>query len=178
MLHQAIDRVSPLIPADRTWIIGSEQQSEFLKPYEALIPSDQLLYEPVGKNTAPAIGWAAFEALKKDPDAIMVVLPSDHIIGNKDLFQETLSQAISLVEQEDCLCTLGIQPSHPHTGYGYIEVDQATDPQAQVLSFREKPDWSTAMTFIQEGRFFWNSGIFIWKAKTKKMTNRLSYLSF
>ena len=131
------------------------------------IASSRLLYEPMGKNTAPCIGWAALEILNQDPEGIMVVMPADHYIQNNKAYAECIKKAVEAVNTDpDKLVTIGIRPTHAHTGFGYIEVQDADKQVMSVQSFTEKPDKETAETYIESGRYFWNSGIFIWKAKT------------
>jgi mannose-1-phosphate guanylyltransferase len=164
LLELTIERQAPLVNSSDIWIVSNKKQEKYLNDLKSIIPEEQILFEPMGKNTAPCIGWAAMELLKKDPNAVMVVVPSDHIIKEKELFQNILKKAVETVEKEDCLVTIGINPSSPHTGYGYIEIDSAKEDICAVKQFREKPDKETAIEYLKTGRFFWNSGMFVWKA--------------
>ena len=164
LIEQTIDRVK--LVADQIWIVGNECHEPFFAEIEPSLAPDHILYEPEGRNTAPCIGWAAAEVLKKDPDGIMVVLPSDHCITHPKEFRRLINKAIDLVKHDDCLVTLGIKPTFPHTGFGYIETKSVTNEVGQVVRFREKPNYDTAVRFIKNGGFYWNAGIFVWKAKT------------
>lgn len=164
LLEQTISRVQTI--ADKIWLVGNKLHEPFINDVAAHLTPDQMLYEPEGRNTAPCIGWAAAEILKQDPDGVMVVLPSDHSIANTVEFQRLLNLAIILVQQEDCLVTLGIKPTFPHTGFGYIEAKKIENEVGRVVRFREKPNYDMAVRFINSGNFYWNAGIFIWKART------------
>ena len=121
--------------------------------------------EPFGRNTAACIGWGAFEALKKDPDAICAILSADAWIDPTDKFQQVLLQAVDEVKRSDRVVTIGIPPTRPHTGYGYIEVEKSSPGCVPVKSFVEKPQLEQAKTYIQAGTYYWNAGIFVWSAK-------------
>jgi len=166
LLEETISRVRPLIPKENTWIVGSVLHQRLLAGLSACVPLDQILSEPVGRNTAASIGWAASEIIKKDPDAVLVVLPSDHFISSSSAFRTLLKKAAKVALTTESLVTIGIRPTMPHTGYGYIEAKSVNVDPAQVLAFHEKPSFSKAQTYIKSGRFFWNSGIFVWKAST------------
>ncbi|NQY74620.1 MAG: NTP transferase domain-containing protein [Candidatus Margulisbacteria bacterium] len=166
LLEHTLDRLSGFVENQNIWVVGNHDQSKHLKPLLQSIPEDQVLLEPMGKNTAPCIGWAATELLKKDPDATMVVLPADHFIKDIDSFQNTLRQAVEHVGTSHDLLTIGIQPTHPHTGYGYIEAQDTQSPLSSVKRFREKPGLEQAELFLKTGGFYWNSGIFVWRADT------------
>ena len=126
-----------------------------------------ILTEPSRNNTAPCIAYAAFKLYKKDPDAIMVILPSDHLILKESEYEEKIRTAIAFVKEMDALLTLGIQPTRPDTGYGYIQFEKkaGNDKVLPVHSFKEKPDLRTAQSYLDNGSYLWNAGIFIWKAK-------------
>ncbi len=164
LLNQTLNRVNAV--ADRTWIVGNVVHHDFFCDIPVELTPHQVLYEPVGRNTAPCIGWAAIEVLRQDPDAIMVVLPSDHAIADNHRFVGLIQKAIQVVKSEDCLVTLGIHPRFPHTGFGYIESGQIWDGIGNVVRFREKPNYETAVRFLEQGCFYWNAGIFVWKAST------------
>lgn len=166
LLMETVLRVHPLIKKENVWVVGSEFHRQGLAALKEAMPVDQILYEPIGKNTAACIGWAAMQLLKKDPDAVMVVLPSDHYISSSSAFRKVISQAAKLAFSKACLVTIGIRPSFPHVGYGYIEVQDVQASPGKVLAFHEKPSMHQAQAYIKSGRFFWNSGIFVWKAQT------------
>ncbi len=162
LLEQTTDRLFPLVSFQHIWIVSSVQQKKF---FTIPISQDHFLLEPKSRNTAASIGWAAFELVKKDPEAVMIILPSDHLIQKKTLFHAALKQAVHAA-LKGRLATIGIPPLYPHTGYGYIEIENPSLSVSPVKSFKEKPDLKTAERYLKEGRYFWNSGMFIWKAQT------------
>ncbi|MEA3470596.1 MAG: mannose-1-phosphate guanylyltransferase [Thermodesulfobacteriota bacterium] len=171
IIKYTVERIVPLVPEDNIMIVTGESHSDETKKEITSLPEENIIVEPMGRNTAPCIGLAAIHIRKKNPDAIMVVLPSDHLIGNGDNFVSVLDDAVEMAERGDYLVTIGIQPTKPETGYGYIERDKtfATIGNSQIYSvksFREKPDLKTAETFFKDGGFYWNSGMFIWKVST------------
>jgi len=132
-----------------------------------MVKQEQVLLEPAMRNTAPCILYASLKIQKQNPNAVMVVAPSDHWIENEDEFVNNLKQCFGFCEKEDALMTLGIQPTFPNTGFGYIEFDNYdTNPIKKVKQFREKPNYVTAKSFLKAGNFLWNGGIFIWSAKS------------
>lgn len=165
-LESTIHRISPLVPYSNILIVGGRSHANLLQTHCLDVPNENIIYEPCGRNTAPCIALAAFHLMDKDPDAIMIVLPADHMIREHDRFIDILSKAIDTVNTYDGLVTIGIPPSYPHTGYGYIEVDSFDGVSAKVTQFHEKPDQSTAAAYVLSDHFFWNSGMFVWKAST------------
>lgn len=166
LLELTIDRISPYIPAENTWIVTNQNQKKILDSLNCKIPPSNILYEPIGKNTAPCITWSALEIIKKDPKAVLVILPADHLIKDHKQFLKTISTGVDFVQKTNHLLTIGIEPTHPHTGYGYIETEKNKAPISQVKSFTEKPDLKTAKKMIAAGNYYWNAGMFIWKAET------------
>ena len=135
------------------------------------IPAENILIEPVGRNTAPCIGLAALHIQKRDPDAVMLVLPSDHRIGDEEAFRRVLAAAVIVASERRSLITIGIRPTGPETGYGYIEQgdflpDCGDVGTCGVRSIREKPPLEQAREFLRQGCFLWNSGMFVWKVST------------
>ncbi len=131
-----------------------------------MVKQEQVLLEPAMRNTAPCILYASLKIKKKNPDAVMVVAPSDHWIEDETAFNENLKQCFDYCQSENALMTLGIQPTFPNTGFGYIEFDKKDlNPIKKVSQFREKPDYETAKKFIESGNYLWNGGIFIWTVK-------------
>ncbi|MFT5170833.1 MAG: mannose-1-phosphate guanylyltransferase [Candidatus Marinamargulisbacteria bacterium] len=166
-LKQTVLRVNSLIPNDNIWVVSNKHQKDYVDAeVGGMVPESQVLLEPMGRNTAPCIGWAAAEIVAKDPDATMVILPSDHFIKEDDKFCDTLRAAADEAIANQTLVTIGIPPESPHTGYGYIEAKNAHESVMNVTSFTEKPDIETAQAYLETGRYFWNSGIFVWQAKT------------
>jgi mannose-1-phosphate guanylyltransferase len=165
-LTHTIDRISPITPPSHIWVVGNRDHARQLKEHAPTIPTSHHLHEPCGKNTAPCIAWAAFKLVQQDPEAIMIVLPADHMITPQDQFEATIHTAID-VASTGKLVTIGIPPTSPHTGYGYIETTPTKDPKSpsqQVIAFHEKPSKEMAESYLEKGDFYWNSGIFIWKA--------------
>lgn len=172
LLKSTIRRLSPLISPERVVIVTNARQAELIRlhlSYEGKSISPGYCVEPVGRNTAPAIGLAALELYKKDKDAIMAVLPADHMIGDSKSFRATLKAAVGAA-REGKLVTFGIVPDRPETGYGYIKAKKRSFKKIDGLEvkaverFVEKPDINRAKKYLKEGGYFWNSGIFVWKA--------------
>ena len=169
VIQYTVDRVIPLVGKENVLIVTSASHSDEIREQLPELPSENILIEPVGRNTAPCIGLAAIHIRKRSPDAVMFVLPSDHLIADTNSFLASLTIAREMAERDDCLVTIGIKPEWPETGYGYMERGEIADIIGKtriykVESFREKPDPATAEAFFKDGRFFWNSGMFIWKA--------------
>lgn len=173
MIEETISRVSPLIPEERIYILTTSTGVESIKlhlPNLARRFVSNFIVEPAGKNTAPALGLAAIHLGKKDPDGIMIALPADHVIEEKEAFLRTVRVGKEVAEK-DCLVTIGIRPTRPETGYGYIATRGKVDIEKGIVPYRvdrfvEKPDLSRAKRFLRSGRYLWNSGIFIWKIST------------
>lgn len=162
LLQTTIDRLSPTIDAGNVLIITQEAHAKG-EAYHVLLPY-QALYEPVGRNTAPAIALAAVYLMAEGDDPVMVVLPADHIIKDEVRFREHLDIAIQAA-QSGKLVTFGIQPTRPDTGFGYIKAHRSEDVQVfEVERFTEKPALATAERFLEEGDYYWNSGMFVWRA--------------
>ncbi|WP_441001066.1 mannose-1-phosphate guanylyltransferase [Fodinibius sp. SL11] len=172
MLQDTVDRIEPLIPADRVWVITNDKYVDLVQEQLPDVPTNNIVGEPVGKNTAPCVAAAATLIQEKDPAGTMVVLPADHLIGKPKTFLSILEAAKAKAQESGALVTIGIKPDHPETGYGYIEFDKSSSQLykesevKKVNQFREKPDLETAKEFIDSGNFLWNSGMFIWKAST------------
>jgi mannose-1-phosphate guanylyltransferase len=169
IIRETVDRIRPLVPAERTLIVtGRNHAAELIRQLPE-IPVKNILIEPVGRNTAPCIGLAALHILKRAADAVMLVLPSDHRIGDEAVFREVLRAAAGAASRGDSLVTIGIRPTGPETGYGYIEQGDLFSTSGnekihRVRSIREKPPREQAEQFFQQGGFSWNSGMFVWKA--------------
>lgn len=164
LLLDTIDRVKELVEESCIWIVGNKAHKNELGQILNSYPKLRILYEPVSRNTAPCIGWVAHEINQIDNDATLLILPSDHFVSPLKLYLQTLKTGLDFVKNDNCLLTIGIRPQCAHTGYGYIEVKDPSQSVSKVLSFREKPSFETAQEYLDTGRFFWNSGIFIWKA--------------
>lgn len=171
IIQETVDRIVPLIAPENILVVTGRKHARTLINQLPEIPSDNIIIEPQGKNTAPCIGLAALYIQKKAGDDTMVVLPSDHAIADSAEFLKVIKTAAKTAAARNALVTIGIQPTSPQTGFGYIERGEAikigaTNAAFQVKSFREKPNLRLAKKFVQSGRFYWNSGMFIWKAST------------
>ena len=169
LLQETAVRLAPLIPSERIWILTNDILAPAIRRQLPDVPRHQVIAEPVQRNTAPAIALAARLILRQDPSAVMGVFPSDHLIAKPAPFLQVLSRAVRAA-QDEALVVLGLQPRWPETGYGYIEFPEGTKVGAAVAvpvkRFREKPDKARAARFVKAGRFYWNSGMFVWKAQT------------
>lgn len=158
MLEETLERLKGIIPEKRIYVVTNKIQKHLVKGCKNII------VESIPRNTAPCIAISAGLIRKKDPTAVMVVLPADHKIKDVSKFQNTLLDAVKIADRSNVLVTLGIKPYTPHTGYGYIERGEKIGPGFYKVSrFTEKPDLDTAKRYVASGRYFWNSGIFIWK---------------
>jgi mannose-1-phosphate guanylyltransferase len=169
LLKKTIALITPIVPVSRIKIVTTLLQAGSVKNTVPQIPEENIITEPFGKNTAPAIGISALFIERDTKDAVMVVLPADHYIEDTKKFHQTIMAGAYQASQEDCIVTIGIPPRGPETGYGYIEAGEVTDAKNgiySVTSFHEKPDIHTARRFIKQGTFFWNSGIFIARTST------------
>lgn len=172
MLQQTVARIAPLAPAERTWIITGEDQADAVRAQLPELPPDHVVAEPCPRDTAPCVGLAATLLLKHDPDATMIVMPADHVITPEETFVRTVRAAVATIDTDpSALITFGIKPTRAETGYGYIERGDELEHGGGVRvhrakMFREKPNKETAEQFVADGGFVWNSGIFVWKART------------
>lgn len=173
LIQNTVARMQGLVPPDRTYVVTHERYVGQTQDQLPAVPPENILAEPVSRNTAPCIAYAAIKLLRQDPDATMIVLPADHVIQNVRRFHEVLQTAIDKAQEPGALVTIGINPTHPETGYGYIQYeapppgDDRSKPEAYpVRTFAEKPDIATAERFLDSGDFLWNSGMFVWRADT------------
>jgi len=167
LIQKTFGRLSKLIPAENILILTNESYKDLVIEQLPMVNPKQVLLEPAMRNTAPCILYASLKIQKMNPNAVMVVAPSDHWIEDEDEFVKDLQQCFDYCQKEDALMTLGIQPTFPNTGFGYIEYDKSdTNPIKKVNQFREKPDYVTAKSFLGAGNFLWNGGIFIWSVKS------------
>jgi mannose-1-phosphate guanylyltransferase len=167
MIQQTVERLLPLAPPRNAWVITNEDlRAPIVRQLPRLDPR-QILAEPIGRNTAPAIGLAAFLLLRKDPNAVIGMFPSDHVISDEKRYRETIAQGREIAAAGENIVVLGIQPTRPETGYGYIEAGARAGGRAlQVRRFTEKPAAERARGFLDAGNYYWNSGMFLWSAKT------------
>jgi mannose-1-phosphate guanylyltransferase len=167
MIQQTVARLLPLAPPQHFWIITNEDLRLAVSKQLPKLARTQILPEPVGRNTAPAIGLAAFLLLREDPDAVIGLFPSDHVIADEKAYRETIQRGIAIAEAGENIVVLGIRPTRPETGYGYIEAGSGFSGDVlRVRRFTEKPDVNKAAEFVAAGNYFWNSGMFLWSART------------
>ncbi len=168
MIQLTVDRISPLVEREDIYISTNRDYKKLVMEQLPQIPEENIICEPVGRNTAPCIGLGAIHMAEKYGDAVMLVLPSDHLIKNTPIFLNTLEDASQTAEQGENLVTVGITPDAPETGYGYIQFspDQMLGRAYRVDHFVEKPDLDTAKEYVASGKYLWNSGMFIWKIST------------
>jgi len=167
MIQQTVDRLLPLADAKRFWIVTNGDLRDGIARQLPKLPKKQIIAEPLGRNTAPAIGLAAFILLKQDPDAVIGMFPSDHVIAHNKGFLRVIKQAAEIAALGENMVVMGIQPYRAETGYGYIEAgSEFAKGQLHVRRFTEKPDEATAEKFVAAGNFYWNSGMFVWGAQT------------
>ena len=167
MLQQTVARLAPLAPWRRFWVITNpELRPEILRQVRRL-PARQVLAEPAGRNTAPAIGLAAFLLLRADPAAVIGMFPADQVAADAARFRKVAQQAATIAGAGENIVVLGVKPTRAETGYGYIETGEQVAPGIlRVRSFKEKPDAARAQEFLRSGRHLWNSGMFVWSART------------
>ena len=176
LIQNTFARLQPLVEAEHVWVVTHADYAEQTRQHLPAVPTPNILAEPVARNTAPCIAYAAHAVAQRDPDATMLVLPADHLVADVGRFHAVLEAAVEAAQAPGALVTIGIRPTHPETGYGYIQYDASDDddgrpdglageaPRAYpVLTFAEKPDIQTAERFLDAGDFLWNSGMFVWR---------------
>jgi mannose-1-phosphate guanylyltransferase len=166
MIQQTVARLRPLAAEKSFWVVTNEDLRTEILRHLPRVPKPQVLAEPLGRNTAPAIGLAAFILLNQDPRAVIGMFPADHVIGDEKRFRQTLQQGIGIASKADNIVVLGIKPTRPETGYGYIEGGKKDGGAQHVRRFTEKPNLQKAEEFVGAGNYFWNSGMFLWSART------------
>lgn len=167
MIQEAVARLLPLAPANRLWVITNDDLRGAIARQLPRLNRRQILAEPAGRNTAPAIGLAAFLLLRTDPLAVIGLFPSDHVIGDEKRYRETVARGVEIAGAGENIVVLGIRPTRPETGYGYIEAGSAYERDSlRVRRFTEKPDAHRAGVFLAAGNYYWNSGMFLWSART------------
>ena len=163
-LRHTFDRFANIVPIENFIIVTNRRYFDLVKEHIPELQDSQILCEPIGRNTAPCIAYAAYSLLKEHPDAEMIVTPSDHLILNEKEFERVVESALEFVAYRNALMTIGIQPTRPETGYGYIQKSNSEEI-CKVKCFTEKPSLEMAETFLECGEFLWNAGIFIWKVR-------------
>lgn len=163
-LRHTFDRFANIVPIENFIIVTNRRYFDLVKEHIPELQDSQILCEPIGRNTAPCIAYAAYSLLKEHPDAEMIVTPSDHLILNEKEFERVVESSLEFVAYRNALMTIGIQPTRPDTGYGYIQKSNCEEI-CKVKCFTEKPSLEMAETFLECGEFLWNSGIFIWSVR-------------
>jgi mannose-1-phosphate guanylyltransferase len=168
MIWETVERVRPLAPPERIFIVTAGSQAKELHRQVPQVPPHNILEEPQGKNTAPCLCLAAIHIQKRDPEAVMIALPADHFIADRKLFLQTLKSAAGFAAKKNFLVTLGVPPTEPETGYGYIQKGELLGVELglqifRAKAFREKPSRAKARRYLQQGNYLWNSGMFVWK---------------
>ena len=167
LIQKTFNRLATLIPKENIFILTNERYNDLVFEQLPEVTKRQVVLEPAMRNTAPCILYASLKIQKENKDAVMLVAPSDHWIEDEKAFADNVQQSFNFCESNDALMTLGITPTFPNTGYGYIEYDKTSnDAIKSVNQFREKPDYETAKGFISQGNFLWNAGIFMWSVKS------------
>lgn len=171
MLQLTIERFQDLVPMENIWIVSSERYAALIAEQLPQLPSANILFEPCMRGTAACIGYAAWRIKKQDPRATIVVSPADHDVKDVAAFRTAISQSLEFASETDAILTLGLRPTQPATGYGYIKADMSYAVGRgkniyAVESFKEKPDLSTAQSYVKQAAYFWNSGIFVWSVST------------
>jgi mannose-1-phosphate guanylyltransferase len=173
MIQQTVDRLLPLADPKRFWVVTNGELRDGIARQLPNLSRKQIVAEPVGRNTAPAIGLAAFIIQRFDPNAVIGLFPSDHVIADEKEFRRIIKRAVEIASVGENMVVMGIQPHRAETGYGYIEAGGVTQPEVlNVRRFTEKPDPDTAQRFLSAGNYYWNSGMFVWGART--LANALS----
>jgi len=167
MIQQTVARLLPLAAPKNFWIVTNDDLRPAILKQLPKLPKPQVLAEPLGRNTAPAIGLAAFLLLRDNPEAVIGMFPSDHVIADEAGYRATIARGVEIASAGENIVVLGIRPNRAETGYGYIEAGRAFDGDAfRVRRFTEKPDAERAAEFLQAGNYYWNSGMFLWTART------------
>ncbi len=167
LIQKTFDRLNRFIPTENILILTNERYNDLVLQQLPMVTQEQVVLEPAMRNTAPCILYASLKIQKMNPDAVMIVAPSDHWIEDEAAFENDVKACFDKCAQEEAMCTLGIQPTFPNTGFGYIEFEKGGEEKLKkVHQFREKPDYETAKEFLAQGNFLWNAGIFMWSVKT------------
>ena len=167
LIQLTVERFLPVCQMENIWVATGEAYVDMVRAQLPRVPPEQILAEPVGRNTAPCIAYASWKIACKDPEANIVVTPADALVLKTDVFAETIAKALAFTQERDAIVTVGIAPTRPETGYGYIQAAEALHGQlVKVTEFKEKPDLDTAIGYLEDGHYFWNAGIFVWNVGT------------
>ena len=168
LIQLTVDRFEPLCPMQNFWVVTNQAYVDIVRRQLPAIPADHILAEPAARNTAPCIAWACWRIKKEDPTANVVVTPADAVVMNPEEFRRVIGNALDFTAHSDAIVTIGIKPSRPETGYGYVETGLPSEESeiVKVSSFKEKPDHDTAEKYLKAGNYLWNAGIFVWNVDT------------
>lgn len=167
LIQLTVDRFNGICPKENFWVVTNAKYVDIVKEQLPDVPANHILAEPVARNTAPCIAWACWSIKKEDPNANVVVTPADAVVMNPDEFRRVIKHALAFTESWDAIVTIGIKPSRPETGYGYVEAGEAMNGAiCRVNAFKEKPNIETAEKYLQAGNYLWNAGIFVWNIET------------
>ncbi|MEM6864456.1 MAG: mannose-1-phosphate guanylyltransferase [Bacteroidota bacterium] len=167
LIQKTFERLNQFVPTGNILILTNEMYNAIVLEQLPMVTQDQVVLEPAMLNTSPCILYASLKIQKMNPNAVMIVAPSDHWIEDENAFAHDVKTCFDKCEKEAVLCTLGIRPTFPNTGFGYIEFEKESDQKLKkVIQFREKPDYETAREFLKQGNFLWNAGIFMWSVGT------------
>lgn len=167
LIQLTVDRFKGVCPMSNFWVVTNAKYVDIVKDQLPDIPTSHILAEPAARNTAPCIAWACWSIKKEDPQANVVVTPSDAVVMNPEEFRRVIKNALSFTDKNNAIVTIGIKPSRPETGYGYVETAGVeTGEIYKVAAFKEKPDHNTAEKYLKAGNYLWNAGIFVWNAET------------
>ena len=167
LIQLTVDRFKGICPMSNFWVVTNAKYVEIVKQQLPDIPADHILAEPAARNTAPCIAWACWSIKKEDPQANVVVTPADAVVMNPEEFRRVIGNALAFTDSNNAIVTIGIKPSRPETGYGYVEAfDVVSGEICKVNAFKEKPDHETAEKYLKAGNYLWNAGIFVWNIDT------------
>ena len=171
LLQLTVERFSGIVPAENVWVVTNQKYADTVSSQLPDMPADHILCEPCRRNTAPCIAYVSWRIKSSDPKANIVVSPSDHVVMDTTEFRRVITECLKFTSDTDAIVTLGMKPTRPETGYGYIQADLSSKSLRnkeifRVDSFREKPDLETAKQYISEKNYYWNAGIFIWNVST------------
>ena len=167
LIQLTVDRFNGVCPPENFWVVTNAAYVDIVRQQLPQIPAEHILAEPAARNTAPCIAWACWSIKKECPDANVVVTPSDAVVMNPEEFRRVIGNALAFTETSDAIVTIGIKPSRPETGYGYVEAADLAEGEIYfVKDFKEKPDLQTAKEYLAKGNFLWNAGIFVWNVNT------------
>lgn len=167
LIQLTVDRFKGICPMENFWVVTNSKYVEIVKQQLPAIPTNHILAEPAARNTAPCIAWACWSIRQEDPTANVVVTPADAVVINPEEFRRVINNALNFTDGHNAIVTIGIKPSRPETGYGYVEAKEAVEGEiCGVKAFKEKPNLETAEQYLKAGNYLWNAGIFVWNVET------------